>query len=107
MGYKCVCRIKKNISVPRDNLNSEVAAPCNQKFYTLAGRQEVDRCRTRRESEESVVRRQESMQARESTVALKPRADATKVQNRGISGPIKKDSCPTKFFKKSFTHYAP
>ena len=38
----------------------------------------VSRCCTRGESEESVVCRQGSTQARESTLALKPRADVTR-----------------------------
>ena len=38
----------------------------------------VSRSRTRGESEESIVHRRGSMQVRESTLALKPRADVTR-----------------------------
>ena len=37
--------------------------------------QEVSRCRTRSKSEESTARERQSMEVRESTLALKPRAD--------------------------------
>ena len=61
---------------------------------------EKGRCRTRGESEESVVCRQGSTQVRESTLALKPRAYFTRSPKQGYQWPHKKDLCPTKFIKK-------
>ena len=55
-----------------------------------AGHQEVSRCRTRGESEESIACRRQSTQARGSTLALKSRQMSSEVQNRGISGSIKR-----------------
>ena len=40
------------------------------------------------------------MQARESTLALKPRADITRSPKQGYQWPHKKDMCPTKIKKK-------
>ena len=60
----------------------------------------VGRCRTRGESEESVVRRQGSTQARESTLALKPKADVTRSPKQGYQWPHEKDLCPPKIFLK-------
>ena len=57
------------------------------------GCQEVSRCCTRGASEESFMCRQQSTQARESTLAFKPWADIQNVQyvqNRCISGPTKR-----------------
>ena len=43
----------------------------------------------------------EGIQARESTLALKPRADVTRSPKQGYQWPHKKDLCPTKMFKKN------
>ena len=66
--------------------------------YTIIGGK--GRCRTRGESEESVVCRRGRTQARESTLALKPRADVTRSPKQGYQWPHKKDLCPTKILKK-------
>ena len=58
-----------------------------------AGYQEVSRCHTRGESEESIVYRQWSMQARESTLTLKPSSDPIRNPNQGCQWPHKKDLC--------------
>ena len=58
------------------------------------------RCRTRGESEGSVVRRRGSTQARESTLALKPRADITRSPKQGYQWPREKDMLSYKVFKK-------
>ena len=58
------------------------------------------RCCARGESEESVVHRRGSTQARESTLALKPMADVTRSPKPGYQWPHKKDLCPTKILKK-------
>ena len=50
---------------------------CHADLYT------VGRCHTRVDSEESVLCRWESMQARESTLALKPRADIIRSPKQG------------------------
>ena len=47
-----------------------------------------------------VVHRRGSTQARESTLALKPRADITISLKQGYQWPHKKNLCPTKIFKK-------
>ena len=52
-----------------------------------AGYQEVSRCRTRGESEVSNALRQQSTQAREYTLALKPRADITRSPKQGYQLP--------------------
>ena len=41
-----------------------------------------------------------STQAKESTLALKPRANVTRSPKQGYQGPHKKDLCPSKFKKK-------
>ena len=51
---------------------------------------------TRGESEESVVRRRGSTQARESNLALKSMADVTRSPKQGYLWPHKKDLCPIK-----------
>ena len=66
-------------------------------YTTISGK---GKCHTRGESEESVVRRRGSTQARESTLALKPRDDVTRSPKQGYQWPHKKDSCPTKNLKK-------
>ena len=75
--------------------------PCRIHAYTVythtGGK---GRCRTRGESEGSVVHRRGSMQARESTLALKPRADVTRSPKQGYQWPHETDMCPTK--KKCF-----
>ena len=70
---------------------------CHADLYT------VGRCHTRGESEESVVCRRESTQARESTLALKPRAHITRSPKQGFQWPHKKDLCSTKILKKNST----
>ena len=44
------------------------------------------------------------MQARESTLALKPRTDVTRGPKQGYQWPHKKDLCPRKIKKKDLTH---
>ena len=66
-------------------------------YTTIGGK---GRCHTRGESEESVACRRGSTQARESTLALKPRADVTGSPKQGHQWPHKKDLCPTKILKK-------
>ena len=46
---------------------------------------------TRGESQESIVYRQENMQARESNLVLKPREDFTRSPKQGYQWPHKKD----------------
>ena len=79
----------------------EPGQPCRIHTYTvytsIGGK---GKCHTRGESEESVVCRWGSMQVRESTLVLKPRADVTRSSKQGYQWPHKKDLCPTKFFKK-------
>ena len=67
---------------------------CHADIYT------VSRCRSRGESEEYVVHRRGSMQARESTLALKPKADVTRSSKQRYQRPHEKDLCPPKIFKK-------
>ena len=62
--------------------------------------QEVSRCRTRGESKESIACRQQSTQARESTLAFKPRAEVTRSPKEGYLWPHKKDSCLAKNLNK-------
>ena len=70
-----------------------------------AGGQEVGRCCTRGESEASVVHRQGSTQARDPSWLWNPGQTSPVAQNKGISGPTKKDSChPKNFSKKSLQH---
>ena len=64
-----------------------------------AGCQEIGRCHTRGDSEESVVCKGWSMQVRESTLALKPRVDVTRIPKQGYQWPHKKVLCPPKFKK--------
>ena len=82
--------------------------PCRIHAYTvyttIGGK---GRCRTRGESEESVVHRRGSMQVRESTLALKPRADVTRSPKQGYQWPHKKDLCPTKILKKKKASFLP
>ena len=77
----------------------EPGQPCHIHDYTvythIGGK---GRCRTRGESEESVVHRRGSTQARESTLALKLRADVTRSPKQGYQWPHEKDMCPTKIF---------
>ena len=84
----------------------EPGQPCHIHAYTvytsIGGK---GRCRTRGESEESVVHRWGSMQVRESTLALKPRADVARSPKRGYQWPHKKDLCPAKFFLKNKQFY--
>ena len=54
-----------------------------------ASRQDVSRCCTRGGSEDFVMCMRRNTRARESTMALKPRADVTKSPKTGISGPTK------------------
>ena len=61
-----------------------------------AGCQEVSRCRTRGESQESIVCRRGSMQARDPPWLWNPGEMSPEVQNRGNQWPHKKDSCPPK-----------
>ena len=58
-------------------------------------------CCTRSKSGESVAHKWQHMQMRESTLPLKPRADVTRSQKWGISGPHKKDLCPPDFLTTS------
>ena len=51
-------------------------------------------------AEESVVHRWGSMQVRESTLALKPKACITRSPNRGTSGPTKRTCVLQKFWKR-------
>ena len=71
-----------------------------------AGHQEVSRCHTRGESEESIVHRWWSMQVRESTLALKPRVDVITSSKRGYQWRHKKDLCPPQT-KKNFSFPIP
>ena len=50
---------------------------------------------------ESIVCRRGNTQARESTLALKPRADITRSPKQGYQWPYEKDMCPTKILKKT------
>ena len=56
-----------------------------------AGRREVSRCHTIGESENPLRTRDESMQARGSILALKPRANDTRIQKKLVSVAPKKD----------------
>ena len=79
----------------------EPGQPCHIHAYTVytsfGGK---GRWHTRDESEESVVHRWGSTQVRESTLALKPRADITRSPKQGYQWPHKKDLCATKILKK-------
>ena len=55
------------------------------------GHQKVSRCHTRGESEESAAHRWWSMQLRESTLALKPRAEISRSPKQWYQWPHKKD----------------
>ena len=59
----------------------------------------VSRCR-RGESEDH--HRWKSMQARDLPWVLNPEQTSPAIQNRGISGPTKKDSCPPKLLVKKY-----
>ena len=67
-----------------------------------AGCQEVSRCLTRGESEESIACRWQSMQARDPSWLWNPGETSPEVQNRGISGPTDGPHylCSKKFLKK-------
>ena len=68
-----------------------------------AGRQEVSRCSTRGESQETCnITRTPPPRANkaEPTLALKSRGDITRSPKQGYQWPHKKDSCPPKNFKK-------
>ena len=62
---------------------------------------------TRGESEESVVYRQENIQARESNLILKPREDVTRSPKQGYQWPHKKDWCSPKIsITKTISSYS-
>ena len=75
---------------------------CRSTFSCHASCQEVSRCHTRGESEESIAHRQWNMQARDSSWPWNPRADVTRCPKQGYEWPHKKDLCPQKLFKKKF-----
>ena len=85
----------------------EPCQPCHIHTYTvytsIGGK---GRCHTRGESEESVVHRQGSTHVRESTLALKRRADITRSPKQGYQWPHKKDLCPTNILKKKLYNWA-
>ena len=66
----------------------------------LAGHQEVSRCCTRGESEESVAHRRGSTQARDPPWLLKPTAGITRCLKQAFQWHHKKDLCTPKNFKK-------
>ena len=66
-------------------------------YTTIGGK---GRCRTRGESEESVVCRRGSTQARESTLALKPRGRCHQKSKTGVSVAPQKGLVSYKIFKK-------
>ena len=69
----------------------------NFTYVQICARQEVDRCRTWGESEESVVDNEKS---KGSILALKPRIDVISSPNQEYHGPFKKDWCPPKRLEK-------
>ena len=79
----------------REERNSSLTNDCMQvrgsKLLSChAGHQEDGRCRIRGKSEESVACRQGSTQVRESTLALKLRADITSSPKEGYQWPHKR-----------------
>ena len=58
-----------------------------------AGHQEISRCCTRVESEESIACRQQNTQVRESTLPLKPRVDIGRSSKQDCQWPHRKDGC--------------
>ena len=70
---------------------------CMQAHRCHTGHQDVSRCCTRGESEESIVCRQQSRQAKESTLALKPRVDVTRSPKTKISVTPQKGLMPSFF----------
>ena len=77
----------------RSNLGAIIQMSRNHAMGRHAGCQEVGRCHTRGESEDSVEARK---RASDSTLALKPRADVTRSPKQGYQRPYKKDVCPPK-----------
>ena len=73
----------------------------SKRFGCLADLYTVSRCHSRGESEESIVCRRGSTQARESTLALKPRADITRSPKQGYQWPHKRTCVLQKFLKKN------